>query len=240
MCQEWSGWGQDPRQPHYSAGRKSEPEGLLLTPTTLAVHSLSVWLDRFPGLAWVESSSGRGRPWGRGQETGTPEPLYSQANDISTHTQRRVLPCGQSPWVGEGLAPGPVHPARPARLPPLAGPAWPWKARSAQRRPYHSLLALASQPPLGSEVRTVLSSSALHSSPHPHPRQAHHPAQTEGRHVLRGASPASSFSAHLVQEAQALEAGHQMSSMAWVPHNRCAGMGHFTGNQKNTPAEVGP
>ena len=54
-----------------------------------------------------------------------------------------------------------------------------------------------------------------------------------------GGLPGQLLSATLVQEVQAPEAGRRMGSMAWVPHSRCLGTGHFMGNQKTPPAEVG-
>ena len=56
----------------------------------------------------------------------------SQVNDMSTHTQRLVLPLGQSSGVRGGLSAGPVRPARPACLLWLSAPsgecqgAWCW------------------------------------------------------------------------------------------------------------------
>lgn len=111
VYEEGSVQGQDLQDPHHLAGRKPKARGAPPTPNILAVLD---WSGRFPCLAWVGSSSGGGQPWGWGQEPGTPECLHSQANDMTTHTWRPVVPCGPSLWVRGGPAPGPVHPARPA------------------------------------------------------------------------------------------------------------------------------
>ena len=102
--------------------RRPRARGPLLTPTTLAVLGLLGWLDGFLWLPRVGSSSCGGQPGARGREPGMPESPCSQANDMSAHTQRLVLPRGQSPGVRGGLSPGPVCPARPARLLQLSAP----------------------------------------------------------------------------------------------------------------------
>lgn len=130
MCQEESGWG--PRTLTTWLGGSQGPEGPLLIPIALAVCSLPDWSDGFLWLAWVGSPSGGGWPWRRGRESGTRESLHSQASDISAHTQRLVLLCGQSPWVRGGLAPKPVCPVSPAWLPTPAISARPWKLQGAR------------------------------------------------------------------------------------------------------------
>lgn len=129
-----------------------EPEGLLLGPTALAVRSLPDRFSRLLRLAWVGPSSGGGRPRGRGQKPSPPECLHGQTNDIATHTQRQVLPCGQSPWVRGGLALGPRPSCKASSASSSAVSAWPWPCQRARRRPYHSVLALASQPHLSHET----------------------------------------------------------------------------------------
>ena len=121
MCQGGLGGGQTPEPPplEEAKGQKAPPH---------SHHPGSPWPPGLVGRVSVAAPGGVIFLWGpargRGWEPGMSESPCSQANDMSTHTQRPVLPHGQSPGVRGGLSPGPVHPARPARLLQLSAPSW--------------------------------------------------------------------------------------------------------------------
>lgn len=129
MCRGGLGGGQTPEPPPLEEAKGQRAPPYSHQPGILGLLG---WLDGFLWLPQVGLPSCGGQPGGRGGEPGMSESPCSQANDMSAHTQRPVLPRGQSPGVRGGLSPGPVCPARPARLLQLSAPsrecrgAWCW------------------------------------------------------------------------------------------------------------------
>ena len=126
--EDWEG-GQTPEPPPLEEAKGQRAPPYSHQPGILGLLG---WLDGFLWLPRVGLPSCGGQPGGRGREPCMSESPCSQVNDMSTHTQRLVLPRGQSSGVRGGLSPGPVHPARPACLLRLSAPsgecqgAWCW------------------------------------------------------------------------------------------------------------------